>query len=47
MVDGKKGIFVSMPREQGKDGKWYQTIRPINPEIKQVIESVVLEAYAA
>ncbi len=47
VVDGKNGLFVSLPREQGKDGKWYQTVRPLNREIIKVIESTVLEAYAA
>ncbi len=47
VVNGKNGLFVSMPREQGKDGKWYDSVRPINREIKKVIENVVLEAYAA
>ncbi len=26
VVDGSKGLFVSMPRHQGKDGKWYDTV---------------------
>lgn len=47
IVDGKNGLFVSMPRERSKDGKWYPTVRPLNREIKNVIESTVLEAYAA
>ena len=47
IVDGKNGLFVSLPREQGKDGKWYNTVRPLNREIIKVIENVVLEAYAA
>ena len=47
VVNGKNGLFVGLPREQGKDGKWYQTVRPLNREIIKVIESVVLEAYAA
>ena len=47
VVNGKNGLFVSMPREQGKDGKWYDSVRRINREIKKVIENVVLEAYAA
>lgn len=46
IVEGKNGLFVSMPREQGKDGKWYDTIRLLSNEIKQVIENTVLEAYA-
>lgn len=46
IVDGKKGLFVSMPREQGKDGKWYDSVRLLNDEVKKVVQSTVLEAYA-
>ena len=46
IVNGQKGLFVSMPREQGKDQKWYDTVRPLNKEIQQEISSVVLSAYA-
>ena len=45
VVEGKDGLFVSMPREAGKDGKWYNTVIPLNREIKDEIEKVVLEAY--
>jgi stage V sporulation protein G len=26
VLKGKKGLFVSMPQEQGKDGKWYDQV---------------------
>jgi len=45
VVDGSKGLFVSMPRHQGKDGKWYNTVYPITKELKQQLSKVVLEAY--
>jgi len=45
VVEGEKGIFVSMPREQGRDGKWYNTVIPLNKEVKDEIEKLVLEAY--
>ena len=45
VVEGKEGLFVSMPREQGKDGKWYNTVMPLNREVKDEIEKLVLEAY--
>lgn len=47
VVEGEKGLFVSMPREEGKDGKWYNTVMPLNREIKDEIERVVLGAYGA
>jgi len=45
VVDGVKGLFVSMPRHQGKDGKWYDTVTPSTKELKQQLSEVVLEAY--
>ncbi|MDD5128796.1 MAG: SpoVG family protein [Candidatus Omnitrophica bacterium] len=45
VVDGSKGLFVSMPRHQGKDGKWYNTVYPVTKELKQQLSKVVLEAY--
>lgn len=47
VVEGKNGLFVGMPREQGKDGKWYDTIRPLSPEFKEQLQDAVLEAYEA
>ena len=44
-IEGEKGLFVAMPSEAGKDGKWYNTVIPLNRDIKDEIEKVVLEAY--
>ena len=45
VVDGKKGLFVSMPREQGKDGQWYQTILPLSEELRSQLNEIVLQTY--
>ena len=45
VVNGEKGLFVSMPRHQGKDGKWYNTVNPLTKELKQQLSEAVLEAY--
>lgn len=45
VVAGEKGLFVSMPREEGRDGKWYNTVIPLKREVKDEIERIVLEAY--
>ena len=45
VIEGKDGLFISMPREAGKDGKWYNTVIPLTREVKDEIERVVLEAY--
>ena len=45
IVDGKNGLFVGMPREQGKDGQWYQTVFPLSEEVKSQLDEIVLQAY--
>jgi len=45
IVEGEKGLFVAMPREEGRDGKWYNTVIPLKREIKDALEQIVLEAY--
>ncbi len=45
VVNGSKGLFVSMPRQQGKDGKWYDTVSPATKELKQQLSDAVLSAY--
>ena len=47
IVEGTKGLFVTMPREEAKDGKWYSVVIPLKREIKDEIEKIVLEAYGA
>ena len=38
-------IFVSMPKQQGKDGKWYESVRLLDDDSKQALQDVVLEAF--
>ena len=35
IVSGKNGLFIGMPREQGKDGKWYKKVYLINEALKE------------
>ena len=46
VVEGSKGLFVSMPREQGKNGQWYDTVSPVTKEVRQHLSQLVLEAYS-
>ncbi len=45
IIQGKEELFVSMPREQGRDGKWYDTFFPISREMRQGLQELVLESY--
>ncbi len=45
VIDSQKGLFVSMPQEQGKNEKWYERVRCLNKEVRGLISQKVLEAY--
>ncbi len=45
IVQGKKGLFVSMPTEQGKNERWYERVRCLNKDIRSLITQKVFEAY--
>ncbi len=45
VADGKNGLYVSMPSAQGKDGKWYDTMKILDDELKNELQEVVLAAY--
>ncbi len=45
VVEGKNGLFVSMPRQQGRDGKYYDQVVALTKDAKQAADRVVLEAY--
>ena len=45
IVEGNKGIFVSMPREQGKDGKWYDQVQVLDEGLRSQLSQMVLAAY--
>jgi stage V sporulation protein G len=45
IVQGKKGLYVSMPTEQGKNERWYERVRCLDQETRSMIAQKVLEAY--
>jgi stage V sporulation protein G len=45
VVQGKNGLFLSMPQEKAKDGKWYSSFYPLTEEAKEGLSRVVLGAY--
>lgn len=36
---------VSMPKQQGKNNRWYETVSLLDEEAKQELETAVLEAF--
>ena len=47
VMEGKNGLFLSMPAEKAKDGKWYDVVFPATPQAKKDITQLVLDAYSA
>lgn len=44
VMEGKKGIFVSMPRKPGRNGWWSDVVVPAD-EIKSLYEREILKAW--
>ena len=47
IVEGKNGMFITMPQSQGKDGKWYCNVMLLDENLKEELHKAVLEAYKA
>ena len=45
VIDGKDGLFISMPNKKTADGDHIDIAHPINTETRLEIKNVVLEAY--
>lgn len=45
VVEGKQGLFVSMPRQQGKDQKWYDSVVALTKDVKHAVDRAVMAAY--
>jgi DNA-binding cell septation regulator SpoVG len=45
IINGKNGLFVGMPREQGRDGKWYSRVYTLADQTKDTLTETVLKAY--
>jgi len=45
VVEGRTGPFISMPRQQSRNGKWYDNVVPLCPVVKENLSRAVLEAY--
>ena len=44
VMNGKKGVFVSMPRKAAKDGRWFDVLEP-EATLRDLISDKVLESY--
>jgi len=45
IIEGKKGLFVSVPSQTGKDGKWHGNAFPLTAPVREALNETVLSAY--
>jgi len=45
IIDGKKGLFVTMPQQKGKDNEYHDICFPITKKMRATITEKVLEEY--
>lgn len=45
IIDGNDGLFVAMPSEKGSDGNYYDIAFPLNGELREEIQKIVLDEY--
>ena len=45
IVEGKKGLFVGMPQQLGKDGKWHGTVAITDESLKDRLNGLILSAF--
>ena len=45
VIEGHKGLFVSMPSRKRKDGSFRDIVHPLNSETRKMIEDLIIEEY--
>ena len=46
IMEGRNGLFVRMPARAGKDGKWYESIKPMSKEIRESLNEIIIKAFS-
>lgn len=46
IIDGKSGLFTAMPSRKTPDGEYKDIAHPLNTEMRELLNSSVLEAYS-
>lgn len=45
VIEGDKGLFVSMPSRRRKDGTFRDIVHPLNSETRQMMEDAIINEY--
>jgi stage V sporulation protein G len=46
VIEGHKGLFVSMPSRKRKDGSFRDIVHPLNSDMRKTIEDTIIEEYS-
>ena len=47
VIEGEKGLFITMPSRKAADGEYRDIAHPINSATREKIQNLVLEKYQA
>ncbi len=45
VIEGNKGLFVSMPSRRRKDGTFRDIVHPLNSDMRKKIEDMIIKEY--
>ena len=45
VINGREGMFISMPNRKRPDGEYKDIVHPINTETREELIKVILDAY--
>ncbi len=45
IIEGEKGLFISMPSRKGADGTYRDIAHPINTELRESLQKLILAKY--
>jgi len=45
VIEGNKGLFVSMPSRRRKDGTFRDIVHPLNSDMRKRIEDIIIKEY--
>ena len=45
IIEGDKGLFVSMPSRRRKDGSFRDIVHPVNAETRKMLEDSIIKEY--
>ncbi len=47
VINGRDGLFISMPSRKTPDGEYKDIVHPINTETREMVKNAIIEAYEA